>query len=147
MQEATYTHPNRPSKLYDEMLAAFPQLGTAPMESNELLQISGDGAIVWLRFPDDLLEPDVAAVVAAHDPSTPGGTEVLADAEVANERTLDDRLELQLSNLRVAIDAMTANPPTLFAGLSNQERVFLRRLARNQADLIKLRLRDFESSD
>ena len=60
---------------------------------------------------------------------------------------MDDRLQAQLPNLRAAIDAMTANPPTLFAGLSNQERVFLRRLARNQADLIKLRLRDLQSTD
>ena len=73
------------------------------------------------------------------------------DAYVAtalgNQTTLDDRLEQQLPYLRGAIDQITANPPTLFAGLNNQERVFLRRLARNQADLIKLRLRDLESTD
>ena len=64
-----------------------------------------------------------------------------------NEQTLDERLEEQLPLLRASIDAITANPPLLFASLSNQERVFLRRLARNQADLIKLRLRDLESTD
>jgi hypothetical protein len=68
-------------------------------------------------------------------------------ASVANERTIDQRLEQQLPVLRDAIAAITASPPTLFAGLNNQERVFLRRMARNQADLIRLVLRLLEATD
>ena len=77
-----------------------------------------------------------ASVLDAHDATVAG-----------NERTIDQRLEQQLPVLRDAIAAITASPPTLFAGLNNQERVFLRRMARNQADLIRLVLRLLEATD
>ena len=68
-------------------------------------------------------------------------------AEAANKRTLDQRLAQQLGPLRTGIDAITADPPTLFANLNNQERVYIRRLARNQSDLIRLLLRLLEATD
>ena len=105
-----------------EVSPEFPEGRWMPLTAEEIAQLE-----------KDRVEGEAASVVAA--------------TALVNERTLDERLELQLPILRTAIDAMTANPPTLFAGLSNQERVFLRRLARNQADLIKLRLRDLESPD
>jgi hypothetical protein len=84
-------------------------------------------------------ELDQAALDALADPAT--------HVERTNERTIDQRLAGQLPVLRDAITAITASPPTLFAGLNNQERVFLRRMARNQADLIRLVLRLLEATD
>ena len=139
----TYTTPHRLNKIHDELLAAIPSLRPDLESGYPGAGVTGDGTTLVLEVPDDTDEQAVAAVVAAHDATTPG----IGETEIANEQTLDERLEQQLPVLRTAITAITANPPTLFAGLSNQERVFLRRLARNQADLIKLRLRDLESTD
>ena len=91
------------------------------------------------------MEPFV--LVVAHDPTTPGPGELQQELIFANERTLDERLAQQLPVLKAAIDQITASPPTLFAGLNNQERVFLRRMARNQSDLIRLVLRLLEATD
>ena len=146
MQTLTYTTPHRLAKLNDELVAAFPSWQATP-DGAALYMLSSDGATVRIDAPDDADEPAVAAVVAAHDPSTPGPGEELLAAVIANERTIDQRLATQLPVLRDAITAITASPPTLFAGLNNQERVFLRRLARNQADLIRLVLRLLEATD
>jgi hypothetical protein len=139
----TYTTPHRLNKLHDELLAALPALRPDRESGYAGAGVTGDGTTLVIEVPDDTDEQAVNAVVVAHDASTPG----IEETAGVTERTLDERLEQQLPILRTAIAAITASPPTLFAGLSNQERVFLRRLARNQADLIKLRLRDLESTD
>lgn len=156
MKRLTYTKAHRLPKLQEE-LAAVP--GLAPVEVPDPgigtpgpwyespFTIGSQGDEIELWVPDATDEQAVAAVVAAHDETTPSASEAATIADQTNERTLDERLEQQLPVLRDAITAITANPPTLFAGLSNQERVFLRRLARDTADLIKLRLRDLASSD
>ena len=146
MKTLLYEQPHRLAKLNDELLAAFPAWETGA-DGVALYALSGDGTNLRIEAPDDADEPAVAAVVAAHDPSTLGPGEEQLVAEIENEQTLDQRLEDQLPILRASIDAITADPPLLFASLSNQERVFLRRIARDVADLIKLRVRDLESSD
>jgi hypothetical protein len=101
------------------------------------------------EFPEGHLVPLTPEEEAQAEADRVAGTVVGAaeEATKANQRTLDQRLSEQLPILKAAIDAMTASPPTLFAGLNNQERVFLRRVARNQADIIRLVLRLLDSTD
>ena len=146
MTVATYTTPHRPAKLHDELAARFPTYArSVPSYDDASIRriIVSDGTTVTFTVADNITVAQLDELMAAHDPTTPGPTE----QAVANERTIDERLAAQLPVLRDAITAITATPPTLFAGLSNQERVFLRRLARNQSDLIRLVLRLLEATD
>jgi hypothetical protein len=145
----TYPGTFRLGKLHDDLVAAIPALaptGTG-IDSQAVFTLAGTDDGIILEVPDGIVESEVDAVVSAHDPTTPGPAEQAQLTAAANERTIDQRLADQLPVLKSAIDAITASPPTLFAGLNNQERVFLRRMARNQADLIRLVLRELETTD
>lgn len=76
-QTLTYAKEHLLSKLHDDLVAAIPGLApvTIPGDPNGLMTpmmaISGDGQTVVLDVPDDTNEAEVAAVVAAHDPTPP----------------------------------------------------------------------------
>ena len=138
--------------IVNNLLATVPGLEPQPDELGNMqavYRLHLDGNQLIATVPVDVTDAAIDAALAGYDAAVAAAAAAAAALVTAasNEGTLEGRLEQQLPILRTAIDAITASPPTLFAGLNNQERVFLRRLARNQADLIKLRLRDLESTD
>jgi hypothetical protein len=64
-----------------------------------------------------------------------------------NRYAIRDSLAARMPQLRDARDQITANPPTLFAGLSNQERVALRNIIRHELELSRLMLSLLEGTD
>lgn len=61
MRRLAYTRPHALDKLHDELLTAslMPEL------------VEGDGAKLWLTFPDNVDQAAVDKVVTAHDPTPP----------------------------------------------------------------------------
>lgn len=105
MKRLVYTKPNRPLKLHDELVAAVPGLrlpGEDP--SVPFMGFNSDGQTVTLTVADEIDEPAVAAVVAAHDPTTPGPSEVLRQQTEANEQTLRERADQAVGTLQNAWD-------------------------------------------
>ena len=134
-------------KLQEELVAGVPGLAPAKGElgPEAVFALWGDEQSVTLVVPEEVAEPEVAAVVNAHDPTTPSPAEAEQAEEDANELSIKERLEQQIPVLQAARDAITAQPPTIFGSLTNQERVVLRNLIRNEIQLIRSVLELYEA--
>lgn len=63
MATLTFTHANELSQLHDEILAVHPTL-------KGVLRCEGLGDQIRLTFPDDIADPGLAAIIAAHVPKS-----------------------------------------------------------------------------
>jgi hypothetical protein len=68
MKYLTFTQPHELAELHGELLAALPALRPGA-DGWAAMSLSGDGPSLMIGVPDDVAEGDVAAVVAAHEPT------------------------------------------------------------------------------
>lgn len=107
MRTLTFTRPHRLGKIADELLAGVPALRATANAAGELVArsaVSGDGATLTLSVPDAAPDAAIAAVVAAHDPTTPSATDTRDAARQAHESAFGTELQALL----VKLDAGTA---------------------------------------
>lgn len=81
MKILTFNRPNDLSLLHDELIAAIPGLEPQPVPGEfspdgspvlaPVMTVEGLGNDISVGVPDNVDEPAVAAVVAAHDETTP----------------------------------------------------------------------------
>lgn len=110
-----YQRANRLGKLAGELMAGVPALRPVLNTVGELVSVasfSGDGVSVTIYCPDNTPEPTVAAIVAAHDPTTPSATEARDALRATNAAAW--RADLRDSRARAALLAgrVTANTAT-----------------------------------
>lgn len=136
MKTLVYTIQHRLNKLHDELIAAIPALAPVgvPPNRDAVFSISGDGILLTLIVPDAISEPQIQAVLAAHDPTTPSAAEIATATANANEQTLRDRADQAVATLESAY----ANWTTLTAVQKDQA---LRLQMRATSTLLRLQLR------
>lgn len=136
MQTFAYTGVFRHRKLYDELRAAVAgelSLSAAQVFPGESV------ATVSVGVADNVQESTVAAVVAAHDPTTPGPAEATEIQHASNEATLRTRVLDAINTLEQA----HANWPTLSAA---QKDAALRLNVRVTAALARIQFRQLDSA-
>lgn len=134
MKRLTYTKPHQLSQLHDELLAA----GITPkrvegLEAGQTAEISEElvaGPILWLSVDDDVDEATIAAVVAAHDPTTPPQD----NATVMRERLKARIVEIEDLAAKLSANAATADERTRLLVLVAQGVARLARLELGQLD-------------
>ena len=152
MKTLIYSRRHRLGKLHDELVAAIPSLAPIPDGefSRAVMTLGGDGRLggttIEIVVPDDTDEQAVAAVVAAHDGTTPGPAEQEQITSDKNKRTIEESLTDRMALLRTSLDAITSNPPTLLTGLSPAERRIIRDLLRQSMELTRLTRQMFDST-
>lgn len=144
MRTLTYQKGCRLGKLQDELLAAIPALRAVRLHPADdaptaVMTVSGDTQTLTLQVPDATDTAAVDAVVAAHDPATPGAWEQNQTAEATNDSTIRDRLTATLATLESA----QTNWPTLTAA---QKDAATRQSIRATAGLIRLLLRRLDAA-
>lgn len=102
-----YRRPHRLGKIAAELMAGVPELRPVAGAGGDLVAVasfSGDGVTLTVGCPDNTPEAAVAAIVAAHDPTTPSATE----ARDATRQAHEDAWRAELQALLVKLDAGTA---------------------------------------
>lgn len=107
MRQLVFVHPHRLWKISEELIAAVPALQPETLPDGTLrarVGVTGDGVTLTLYVPDNAPDAAIAAVVAAHDPTTPSASEARETTRQAHEAAW----RTELGTLLVKLEAGTA---------------------------------------
>ena len=105
------------------------------MSERMIAEYDAAGELVYRpATPEEVADLDAVAAAAS-----------AGEQAEANAATIRERLETSIGQLRAGSDAIQAG--TLFQGLTNQERAFLRLLARTSLGLARLELRALDETE
>lgn len=100
----------RVGKLHEELLGS-----ALPAAVKEALRVESVGEQVTVYVPDEAVDADVQAVIAAHDPTTPGIVEADDGERTAAAGDLAQQYQAALTRLQQIID---------FSGTPTQAQVY-----------------------